>query len=185
MLLYGCFNIDISGPLTQYLKSFPKFSRAAELQPLRASRTLGFPQMRRFCVSSFNANEAERGGSRRRVGVWPWAACGHGTMRSAYSGWFKMAKHTTINPFLLNVMVHVLQGVKAKVPFPNSFWTRPEITPTMSLVVETPETRVGRVMRQNTNSRTVIQITKKCTTLALQCVCSQTHTHTHVAHTRL
>ena len=62
MLLYGCFNIDISGPLTQYLKSFPKFSRAAELQPLRATRTLSFPQMRRFCVSSFNANEEERGG---------------------------------------------------------------------------------------------------------------------------
>jgi hypothetical protein len=63
--------IDISGPLTQYLKTFLKFSRGAELQPLRASRTLSFPQTRHFGVCSFNANEAERGGSKRRVGVWP------------------------------------------------------------------------------------------------------------------
>ena len=51
MLLYGCF----SGPLTQYFKPFP----------------LSFPQIRCFCVCSFNANEEERGGFRRRVGVWP------------------------------------------------------------------------------------------------------------------
>ena len=63
MLLYGCFNIDISGPLTQYLKTFPKELRSG--------------------VCSFKANEEERGGSRRRVEVWPWAACGHGTMRSS------------------------------------------------------------------------------------------------------
>ena len=44
MLLYGCFNIDISGPQSRYLKTFPKFSRGAELQPLRASRTLSFPE---------------------------------------------------------------------------------------------------------------------------------------------
>jgi hypothetical protein len=37
MLFYGCFNIGISGPLTQYPKTFPKFSRGAEFQPLRAS----------------------------------------------------------------------------------------------------------------------------------------------------
>ena len=60
MLRYGCFNIDISGPQTQYLKTFPKFSRVAELQPLRASRTLSFPQTHRFGVCSFNANEEER-----------------------------------------------------------------------------------------------------------------------------
>ena len=48
MLLYGCFNIDISGPLTKYLKTFPEFSCGAELQQLRASRTLSFPQTRRF-----------------------------------------------------------------------------------------------------------------------------------------
>ena len=102
MLLHGCFNIGISGPQTQYLKMFLKFSRGPELQPLRASRTLSFPQICRFCVSSFNANEEERGGSRRRVGVWPWAAWGHGTMRSAYSGCFTMTKHTTINPFLFH-----------------------------------------------------------------------------------
>jgi hypothetical protein len=59
MLLYGCFNIGISGPLTQYLK----FSRGAELQPLQGSRTLSFPQTRRFGVSSFNARrEAGQGG---------------------------------------------------------------------------------------------------------------------------
>ena len=62
MLLYGCFNIDISGPQTQYLKTFPTFSREAELQPQRASRTLSFPQTRCFGVCSFNANEEDRGG---------------------------------------------------------------------------------------------------------------------------
>ena len=60
MLHYGCFNIDISGSLTQYLKKYPKFSRG---------RTLSFPQTRHFGVCSFNANEEERGGSRRRGGV--------------------------------------------------------------------------------------------------------------------
>ena len=48
MLFYVFFNIGISGQLTQYSKTFPKFSRGAELQPLRASRTLSFPQMRCF-----------------------------------------------------------------------------------------------------------------------------------------
>ena len=71
MLFYVFFNIGISGQLTQYSKTFPKFSRGAELQPLRASRTLSFPQMRCFGVCSYNANEEERGVSRRRVGVWP------------------------------------------------------------------------------------------------------------------
>ena len=73
MLLYGCFNIEISWPLTQHLKMFPKFSRGAELQPLRAtfSRTLSFPQTRRFGVCSFNANDEERSGSRRRGGRGP------------------------------------------------------------------------------------------------------------------
>ena len=41
MLLYGCFYIVVSGPLIQYLKTF---SFAAELQPLRASPTMSFPQ---------------------------------------------------------------------------------------------------------------------------------------------
>ena len=54
---------------------------------------------------------------------------------------------------------------KPKFLSPNSFSTMAEITPT-SLVVEIPETSKNRcVMRQNTNTRTVIQITKKCTTL--------------------
>ena len=69
MLLYGCFNIDVGVPLTQYLKT--KFSHGAEFKPVRASRTLSFPQTRCFSVCSFNANEEERGGSRRKVGVWP------------------------------------------------------------------------------------------------------------------
>ena len=62
----------------------------------------------------------------------------------------------------------VLRESKPKLLYPNSFSTMAEITPTTSLVVEIPETRVQRVMRHNTNSRTVIQITRKCTTLALQ-----------------
>ncbi|CAL8235780.1 unnamed protein product [Boreogadus saida] len=57
---------------------------------------------------------------------------------------------------------------KPKFLSPNSFSTMAEITPTKSLVVEIPEMRVRRVMRHHTNSRTVIQITRKCTTLALQ-----------------
>ena len=65
MLLYGCFNIDISGPLTQYLKTFPKFNRGAELQPLRASRTLAFPKCA-FSVSvdlmQMRRREAGQGG---------------------------------------------------------------------------------------------------------------------------
>ena len=69
MRLCEGFNVDISVPQTQYLKTFPKFSRCAELQPLRASRTLSFPQVHRFGVFSFNANEGEKGGSKRRVGV--------------------------------------------------------------------------------------------------------------------
>ena len=79
-----CFNIGISGHLTQYLKMFTRFSRGAELQPLWASRTLSFSQTRRFGVYCFHENEAERGGSRRGVGVWPWAAFGflHHRLRS-------------------------------------------------------------------------------------------------------
>ena len=57
MLLYGCFNKDIRVHLTQYWKSFLKFNRGAELQPLRASRILSFPQKRSFGVCNFNANE--------------------------------------------------------------------------------------------------------------------------------
>ena len=57
-------------------------------------------------------------------------------MRSAYSGCFTMTKHTTINPFLLNVIVHVLQGVKAKVPFPQFLLNHGGDNPNYSLVVE-------------------------------------------------
>ena len=92
---------------------------------------------------------------------------------------------------------------KPKFLSPNYFSTMAEITPTTSVVVELPETsenptksfhQMGalrkpylmlRVTRHNTNSRTVIQITKKCTTLALHCVYSHTHTcgaRTVVAH---
>ena len=44
MLLYECFYIAVSGPLIQYLKTFKKFRLGAELQPLRASPTMSFPQ---------------------------------------------------------------------------------------------------------------------------------------------
>ena len=82
------------------------------------------------------------GASRRRclVAVVP----GGGGQRAAGLQWETIAAN---NPFLLHVVVHVLQGVKAKVPFPpNSFSTMAEITPTTSLVVEIPETRVRRVV---------------------------------------
>ena len=39
--------------------------------------------------------------------------------------------------------------------------------------------RTRCVTCHNTNSRTVIQISKKCTTSELQCVYSHTHRHTH------
>ena len=71
MLIYGCFNLDI-GPLTQYLKTqIPKFSHGAELQLLRASRTLCFTQTRRLGVCSFNANEEEEAGRGGRWGCGP------------------------------------------------------------------------------------------------------------------
>ena len=71
MLLYGCFNRprDISGPLTKYLKTFPKFSRGAELQPLLTSRTLSFPQTRRFGACSFDAMRRREAG---QAGGWGW-----------------------------------------------------------------------------------------------------------------
>ena len=88
---------------------------------------------------------------------------------------------------------------------PSSFSTMAELTPTTSVVVELPETSenptpsglftkrklhaslpccVACCTCHNTNSRTVIQITKKCPTLALQCVYShaRTNTRTVVAH---
>ena len=40
MLLYECLCIGVSGPLIQYLKTFKKFSRGAELQPLRDDNEL-------------------------------------------------------------------------------------------------------------------------------------------------
>ena len=60
------------------------------------------------------------------------------------------------NPFLLHVVVHAyFRESKPKFLSPNSYSTMAEITPTTSLVVETPETRVRRVMHHHTNSRTV------------------------------
>ena len=93
MLLHGCFYIGVSGPLIQYLKMFKKFSLGAELQPLRVGSGGRHSMDRdRWCL----------------VVVVPrqWAA---GLRRETIAG---------NNPFLLHVMVHVLQGVKAKVPFP-------------------------------------------------------------------
>ena len=68
MLFYVFFHIGISGQLTQYSKTFPKFSRGAELQALRTSRTLSYPQTRCFGVGSFNANEEEGGMAKEEVG---------------------------------------------------------------------------------------------------------------------
>ena len=83
----------------------------------------------------------------------------------------RLRRETTAvnNPFLLHVVLHAyFRESKPKFLSPNSFSTMAEITPTKSFVVEIPETRVRRVMRHHTNSRMVIQITRKCTTLALQ-----------------
>ena len=44
MLIYECSYVAVSGPLIQYLKTFKKFSRGAELQPPWASPTMSFPQ---------------------------------------------------------------------------------------------------------------------------------------------
>ena len=70
-------------------------------------------------------------------------------MRSAYSGCFTMTKHTTINPFLLNFMVHVLQGVKAKVPFPQFLLNHGGDNPNYSLVVELGTSKNRRFMRHS------------------------------------
>ena len=76
--IYGCFNIGISGLQTQYSKTSPKFSRGAELQSLRNSRTLSFPQTRCF-------------GGRVKAGQGGGWGCGPEqlvatTMRSVYGG---------------------------------------------------------------------------------------------------
>ena len=52
----------------------------------------------------------------------------------------RQERTTGNNPFLLHVAVHVLQGDKGKVPFPQFLLTMAELTPTTSLVVEIPET---------------------------------------------
>ena len=44
------------------------------------------------------------------------------------------------NPFLLHVAVHVLQGVKAKVAFPQFLLNHGLDNPTASFLVEIPET---------------------------------------------
>ena len=85
-----CFNIGISGPQTQYSKTSPKFSRGAELQSLRNSRTLSFPQTRCF-------------GGRVKAGQGGGWGCGpeqlvatDSTMRSVYGGCIAMARR---NPY--------------------------------------------------------------------------------------
>ena len=61
-----------------------------------------------------------------------------------------------------HVAVHVLQRVKAKVPFPQFLLNHGSDNPHNSLVVEIQDTSKNRQE-----------------TLALQCVYSHTHTHTH------
>ena len=82
MLLYGCFYIDVSGPLIQYLKTFKKFSLGAKLQPLHASPTMGFPQRCRFV-------EAGQGGG---WGCCPEKLAATVPCASVYSGWITMAQ---------------------------------------------------------------------------------------------
>ena len=73
MLLYECFYIAVRGTLIQFLKTLKKFNLDAELQPLRASPKMSFPQTYHFL-------EAGQGGG--------WGcgyeklAAGHGTTRS-------------------------------------------------------------------------------------------------------
>ena len=55
MLLYECFYIAVRGTLIQFLKTLKKFNLDAELQPLRASTKMSFPQTYHFL-------EAGRGG---------------------------------------------------------------------------------------------------------------------------
>jgi hypothetical protein len=67
MLLYGCFNIDIGGPLTEYLKTSPKFPRDAELQTLRASPKLNTLSRKRavsvsVALMQMRRREAGQGG---------------------------------------------------------------------------------------------------------------------------
>ena len=138
MLLYGCFNIDISRPKTQYLKTFPKFSRVAELQPLRASRTLSFPQTRRFGVAlmQMRRREASQGGG--------WG-CGPeqlaATVLCALLQWMyhngkaadrcsgRRQSWATI-PFSSMSRFMYFRESKPKFLSPNSFSTMSEVTPT-------------------------------------------------------
>ena len=66
MLHYGYYNMDISGPLTQY-EDVPEIQLWCRVTATTSQSHIDFPQTRRFGVCSFNANEEERGGSRRRV----------------------------------------------------------------------------------------------------------------------
>ena len=86
--IYGCFNIGISGPQTQYSKTSPKFSRGAVTATPNQSH-IEHPPNALF-------RWACQGRSRRGVGVWPWAACSHSTMRSVYGGCIAMARR---NPY--------------------------------------------------------------------------------------
>ena len=117
--------------------------------------------------------------------------------RSPAAQWEKIPGN---NPFLLHVTVQSgLQGVKAKVPFPpNSFWTMAEITPTTSLIVETPETSENLTQSSLFTECKLYARIRYCVACYaplhqqqngypnntksvqhLQCVYSHTHTHTH------
>ena len=93
MLLYGCFYIVVSGPLIQYLKTF---SFAAELQPLRASPTMSFPQTCR----SF---EAGQGGG---LGCGPEQLAATVPCACVYSGCIAMARRTQLLAVFCSILEH-------------------------------------------------------------------------------
>ena len=91
MLLYGCLYIGVDGPLIQYLKTFKKFSLGAELQPLRASPTMSFPQTCRLLEAG-------------QDGGW---GCGPEQLAATavpcarvYSGCIAMVRHTAFSSVL-------------------------------------------------------------------------------------
>jgi hypothetical protein len=86
MLLHECFYKAVSGPIIEYLKMFKKFSRGAELQPLRASPTLSFPQTCRFL-------EAGQGGG---WGCGPEQLAATVPCAHVYSGCIAMARRTQL-----------------------------------------------------------------------------------------
>ena len=94
MLFYGSFYIGVSGPLIQCLKTFKKFSRGAELQPLRASPTMSFLQTCRF-------SEAGGGWGCGPSQLAATVLCAH-----VYNGCIAMARRTKLLGVFCNYLEH-------------------------------------------------------------------------------